>query len=40
VILVPLVLMVWFIYLRPLLRRWHRRQVARLTMRWTLRAKT
>ena len=39
VILVPLVLMVWFVYLRPLLRRWHRRQVAELTRRWTLEAK-
>lgn len=40
VILVPLVLMVWFVYLRPLLRRWYRRQVAELTLRWTLEART
>lgn len=39
VILVPLILMVWFTYLRPLLRRWHRRRVAALTLRWNLEAK-
>jgi hypothetical protein len=31
--------MVWFTYLRPLLRRWHRRRVAALTLRWNLEAK-
>jgi len=36
-LVVPASLMTWFIYIRPLVRRRHRRAVAELTKRWELR---
>lgn len=36
-IVVPASLMTWFIYIRPVVRRRHRRAVAELTKRWELR---